>query len=65
MANLPARAMGVVRPNFRKIRQLTRLTLVFSQGTYIHATVNLGSKAGDKTTKIINSYDVVAVRPME
>lgn len=65
LANLPTKAMGVVRPNFSKIRQMTRLTLVFSQGTYIHQTVNLGNKAADKATKIMDSYDIVAVRPME
>ena len=25
----------------------------------------MGAKPGDKTTKIINSYDLVAVRPQE
>jgi len=36
LTRLPARAIGLVRPNFKKVRQLTRLTLVVSQGTYIH-----------------------------
>ena len=65
LARLPPRARGVIRPNFRKIRQLTRLTLVFNQGTYIHATISLGTKAADKTTKILNSYDLLAIRPLD
>lgn len=36
LANLPTKALGVIKPNFSKVRQLTRLTLVVSQGTYIH-----------------------------
>lgn len=30
LARLPARAIGIIRPNFRKVRQLTRLTMVCS-----------------------------------
>ena len=35
---------------------------MFSQGTYIHQTINLGVKSAEKST-ILNSYDLVAVRP--
>lgn len=65
LANLPTKALGVIKPNFSKVRQLTRLTLVVSQGTYIHQTINLGAKAGDKSTKLLNSYDIVAIRPLQ
>ena len=65
LAHLPRKALGVIRPNFLKVRQLTRLTLVISQGTYIHQTINMGIKAGDKATCVLNSYDLVAVRPLQ
>ena len=29
-------SLGLIKPNFGRVRQLTRLTLVVSQGTYIH-----------------------------
>ena len=44
---------------------MTRLTIVFRQGTYVHNVENLSNKAGSKETKILNSYDVVAVRPLD
>lgn len=39
--------------------------MIFNQGTYIHQTINLGAKAGDKATQVLNSYDLVAVRPLD
>ena len=65
LARLPTKSLGVIKPNFSKVRQLTRLTLVVSQGTYIHQVINLGAKAEQKSTQILNSYDLVAVRPLE
>ena len=64
MAHLPTKALGVIRPNFSKVRQLTRLTLVISSGTYIHQTISLSVKSGDKSTKILNSYDLIGLRPL-
>ena len=34
-----------------------------SQGTYIHQVINLGAKAAEKSTEILNTYDLIAVRP--
>jgi len=64
LAHLPTKALGVIRPNFSKVRQLTRLTLVISSGTYIHQTISLSVKSGDKSTKILNSYDLIGLRPL-
>ena len=32
-------------------------------GGQIHSLINLAAKTGDKTTKILNTYDIIAMRP--
>ena len=39
--------------------------VIMVKGTYIHQTINMGAKAGDKATSVLNSYDLVAVRPLQ
>ena len=65
LTRVPTKSIGVVKPNFSRVRQLTRLTLVVSQGTYIHQMINLGTKQAEKSTEILNSYDLIAVRPVD
>ena len=31
--------------------------------TSIHSVINISGKAGEKTTKILDSYDLIAMRP--
>ena len=39
--------------------------MVVANGGQIHQMINLGAKTGDKTTKILNTYDVIAMRPAQ
>lgn len=50
-------------PNFSKVQQFTRLTINFTSNAYIHQVINLGAKSADKQTKVLNSYDLIAIRP--
>ena len=54
--------MGQTAPDFGKVRQFTRLTMMMTP-TSIHSVINLSGKAGEKATKILNTYDLVAMRP--
>ena len=56
-------ATGQTIPDFSRIKQFTRLTMLVANGGQIHQMINLSAKTGDKTTKILNTYDVIAMRP--
>lgn len=42
---------------------MTRLTIDFATNAHIHQLINLGAKTADKGTKVLNSYDLVAIKP--
>jgi len=66
MRSLPkfsSEGSGLLKPDFTKIQQFTRLTLCFDSPAYIHQVINLGAKPSDKSTKILYTYDLLAVRP--
>ena len=54
--------MGQTAPDFSRVRQFTRLTLMITP-TSIHTVINISGKAGEKTTKILETYDLIAMRP--
>lgn len=55
--------LGQIAPDFKRVNQISRLTIVCSSAATIHAYINLGAKSGDKTTKVLNTYDLIALRP--
>ena len=60
---LPKNNNNLFKPDFSKIRQFTRLTLCFTTVSYIHQIINIQAKPLDKSSKVVNSYDLLAVRP--
>ena len=57
------RRLHKAKPDFAKLQQFTRLTLVFEKNAYTHQVINMSAKAADKTSKVLSSYDILAVRP--
>ena len=56
---------ATTEPDFASVKQFTRLTMVFKSGGFIHQMVNVGAKPGDKSIRILNSYDLIAIRPQD
>ena len=70
MANLASskvakQAMAHIEPDFKSIKQFTRLTMVFTNNSQIHQMINMPAKPADKATAILNTYDLIAIRTDE